>query len=124
MLKRILFAIHLLIGITAILGGLGLIGTNGLGVPVSFLGGSIFASYFFPGVLLIMVGVVNLVAFWLLIRNMVASYEASTCAGLGIIIFEFSEVYIIKQSHWLQVFYFILGILVVVLTQLLNRKKL
>lgn len=121
--KRILHVIYLFIAITATVGGVSLIITNGLGAPLSFLSNTIFNSYFFPGILLMAVGVVNFLAFWLLMKNIAFSYEMGVCAGFGIMIFEFFEVYIIRQSHWLQIVYFFLGIFTIVLVMFLNRKK-
>lgn len=121
-IKILTVFIELFIGMTAILGGFGLIASDGLGTPVSWLNGY-FPSYFIPGLFLIFVGIINFLAAWTLSRNFKHQYEFSTSAGFGIIIFEFFELYIMLHSHFLQIFYLILGIIILVSTMHLIRSN-
>lgn len=120
--KILLLTIELVVGVTAVLGGYGLIFQNELGMSREALSGSIFDSYFWPGVILaLIVGGTNLLAFWKTLKQDKYLAHYSAIAGFGLIIWEFVELYIIKQPHLLQLIYFTLGILILVLTMLILR---
>lgn len=53
--------LEVLMGLAAVGSGIGLILTNGLGMPLESLEGSPFGSYTIPGLVLLLVGVINLV---------------------------------------------------------------
>lgn len=107
---RIGSSILLVIGVSAVLGGLGLIITNGLGMPIHWLLPA-FHSYLVPGlILLCIVGGTHLHAALLLWRGASAAPYSVAIAGFAMVIWVFSELYIIRQPHWLQWFYFGIGI--------------
>jgi hypothetical protein len=86
---------------SAAAGGAGIAATNGLGMPKSWLAGSPFASYLWPGlVLLVVVG------------------GTQAIAGFGMIIWIYVEVTILPVTSWLQPAYFATGTLQVVLVLL------
>lgn len=109
---QIALAIYiLLIGLSAIAGSYGLIFMNGLGMQIESLHGY-FPSFFVPGLILgFIVGGTHLFASYQLIKNQNFAPEASAIAGFGLIIWVYTEIYIIQQAHWLQAVYFALGII-------------
>jgi hypothetical protein len=124
MKEKIFAAFLLLVGLSAVAGGYGLIFMNGLGMSSSYINKwPFYGSFLGPGLILgVIVGGTNLFAsFLIFIKNKVAR-ESALVAGFGMIIFEFFEVYITKESHWLQIFYFLVGITTVVLSELILRK--
>lgn len=113
LISKILSAVLLLTGLSAVAGGYGLIFMDGLGMPLSSLSGSPFASYFWPGIILaFVVGGTNLLASVLLFKNHRLAPEAVGIAGFGMIIWIFTEMYIIFEGHLLHAFYFALGIVI------------
>ena len=89
--------------------------------PVDLLTGSPFDSYVIPGLVLgLIVGGSAFFATVLLIRNSRFALLASIAAGLIIMFFEFVEVLVIGSpagpAFALQVFYFGLGVLIVVVS--------
>lgn len=111
-----------LIGISAVWGGYGLITTNGLGMPVSWLSTSLFTSYFWPGIiLLVLVGGTYLLSAFLLWKQSRLAMEGLATAGFGLLIWIFTEMYIMRQSYWLHVLYFGIGIVTLIGTMLLLK---
>ncbi len=89
---------------------------NGLGMQISSLHGY-FPSFILPGLILgFVVGGTHLIASYLLIKNQKFSPEASAVAGFGMIIWIYTEMYIIQNPHWLQTFYFVVGIITLIAT--------
>lgn len=118
----ILVAIEIIIGITAVVGGINLIATNGLGMPISYLEHSPFQSFIFPGLLLsIIIGGTNIIASVLVIKKSDFMLEFSAVAGFGIMLWIFGELYIIGHSHWLQVLYFALGTIILISIMLMQK---
>lgn len=111
-----LIAALLLVAVSAFAGGIGLAFFNGLNMPVENLGG-IFSSYFWPGMILFfVVGGTNLLGAIMVIKNNKFSPEWSAIAGFGLLIWIYTEIYIIKEVAWLQVLYFALGIVILILS--------
>jgi hypothetical protein len=121
-IRFLLECIELFTGLTALLGGFGLISSNGLGSPTAWLNGY-FSSYTVPGLFLSLVGIVNFFAFWGLQKDYKYKYEVCVSAGFGILLFEFFELYIMLHSHPLQIFYFGLGVLALVFIMLLLKRE-
>lgn len=120
-ISKLLASFLLLIGITALAGGYGLIFRNGLGMPLSSLAGSPFTSYFWPGVILFfVVGGTHVFASIMLFKRHYLSAEFSAIAGFGLLIWVFVEMYIILGGHPLQALYFSFGILTLVLTAIMK----
>lgn len=121
-LRVCLVLLELIIGLTAVRGGYGLLTTNGLGMPLSFLQNSPFPDYTIPAlILLFIVGGANLLAAVLLFRKHRYALEAAAIAGFGLLIWVVVEQYIIPDSHFLQLIYFVLGVICLVLTMFLLK---
>lgn len=127
---RLRAALIFLVGflaLTAIAGGIALLaGLNA--PPVAMLGGSPFGSYTIPGLaLLFVVGGSALVATVMLVRRHPRGVAAAMLAGAVIIGFEIVEVLVIGSpagvARNLQVFYFVLGGLILLLAVSLTRRR-
>lgn len=102
-----LAAIELFVAFTAIGSGIALIKTNGLGAPISLLEHSPFSSYVIPGIILtVVVGGTHAIAFFFIITRHYYRLELSGIAAFGMLIWIFTQMYMIRQSHWLQIIYF------------------
>lgn len=122
-MKKALIALLLFLGITAAIGGIQLIRTNGMGMPADWLSKSPFPNFIIPGlILLFVVGGSGLLAAFLQIKKHKYSIEASVTAGFGILIWIFTELMLIPHASFLQVIYFALGILILILSMLQLKK--
>jgi hypothetical protein len=98
--------------LTAVGGGIGLIETNGLGMPLSFLDASPFTSYLWPGlILLFVVGGTQALAVTTLYRRSAWAPAAAAVAGFGLIIWIYVEVVILPGYMWLHTMSIVSGIL-------------
>lgn len=96
--------------LSALAGGIAIIATNGLGMPVSMLRSGPFDSFLVPGfILIVVVGGTQTTAALLLVARAESSLIWSAVAGFGMIIWIFVETGIIGGSSWLQVLYFVTG---------------
>jgi hypothetical protein len=118
-LRSVLIVLDAFLALTAVAGGIGLL--TGANAPsLEFLQGSPFSSYTIPGLaLLLIVGGCALAATVLTWRRHPFGAPASGLAGVVIIGFEIVEVLVIGSpagiARNLQVFYFTLGLLILVL---------
>lgn len=105
-----LLIVTLFNALSAVISGIALLLTGGLGMPTAFLTGSVFASFTWPGVILVVIvgGTQTLAAVWL-IRRRESALLWSAVAGFGMLIWIFVEVLVIPDSSWLQVTYFATG---------------
>ena len=121
--KIINIVLIILIGflaITTILGGIALL-TGWIPMDVSMLAGSIFPDYTVPGLALTFIaGGSATLAFILLLRKSRFAVLSSATAGIIIMFFEFVEVLVIGSpagvARTLQIIYFGLGTLIVVIS--------
>jgi hypothetical protein len=121
--KQLLF-LHTLVGISAVAGGVGLITTGGLGMPLSVLSDTIFDSFFIPGLILaFIVGGTQLLAAVAIYRRKKYAVEVSAIAAFGLLIWLFTEAMILRERNMLQVLYFGLAILSLILAFLLDNAK-
>ncbi|HMS23088.1 MAG TPA: hypothetical protein PKA38_04995 [Candidatus Levybacteria bacterium] len=105
--QKILSVFVFLVGVSAIVGGYGIIAGNGLGMPRDFLKTSIFNSFFWPGIILFgVVGGTQIIASVMLWVNAGLKRELLAVAGFGLAIWIFVQLYIIESAHILQVIYF------------------
>lgn len=121
-LRILLIGLVAFLALTTIAGGIGLI-TGAIATPIEYLAGSPFSDFTIPGLSLsILVGGAATLATILLLRRHPFALFASVAAGVGIIIFEIVEVMVIGSppgiARNLQVFYFVLGVLILVLSVL------
>jgi hypothetical protein len=119
-LRILLIVLTGFLGIPAILGGIALM-RNLYAPPVDMLQGSPFTSFFLPGLALsVIVGGSALTAMILLIRWHPFGVLVALTSGIIIMFFEFIEVMVIGMpagvSQFMQVFYFMLGTLICVVS--------
>lgn len=120
--KRIVSGFEMLVGLSAVSGGYKIIITDGLGMPVAWLEGSVFTSYFWPAVILSsIVGGTYILSSILMWKNHTRALEASAVAGFGLLIWLFTELYIMTKPHWLQVLYFGFGIVTLIAVFLMQK---
>lgn len=123
-MRKLLIIILFLQGFSAIVSGIEIIRTNGLGIPLQWLSATPFSSFIIPGLILVcVVGGTSILACVLLIKNLRYALEASATAGFGIQIWIFVQLFMINQSSFLQVIYFSSGIIILILVFLLLRNK-
>lgn len=108
------------LALTAIGGGIGLL-TGVMAMPVSYLAGSMFSSFMIPGLsLMVIVGGLALLGGVLAAVGHRFAPVVTAVSGLVIIIFEMVEVLVIGSpagvARNLQVFYFGLGLLILLLS--------
>jgi len=98
--------------LSAIGGGIAILATNGLGMPLSMLSSGPFSSFTGPGlILLIVIGGTQTAAAVLLLRRSPSALAWAAVAGFGMVIWIFVETGIIAGMSWLQVLYFATGVL-------------
>ena len=98
--------------ITAVIGGLSVIVTNGLGMPVSWLRTTPFQDYTIPGViLLVIVGGSALIAALSLQFHHAWQYLIAFASGAILVGWILGEALLIQQTSWLQALYLVVGLL-------------
>lgn len=91
-------------------------------VPMSLLDGSPFKGFLIPGIILLTVnGLGNLFAGILSFRRHKLSGWTGIFFGFALIIWIFVQVSMIGGGHWLQILYFILGIIELILGILIRE---
>ena len=96
--------------LSAIAGGIAVLVTDGLGMPMSFLASGPFTSFAWPGVILaVVVGGSQVLAGGLLIARREASLLWAAVAGFVMLVWIFVETIMIGGGSFLQVLYFATG---------------
>ena len=125
----LLLAILLLFtGVISVASGAAMIATNGMGMPLEWLEGTAFDSYLVPGLILaIVIAGVTILAGILLLKNKKGAHEAAAASGFGLLIWLFTEMYVLEimGSHFLHAIIFTeaLVILLSVMVLLKLNKK-
>jgi len=102
--------------LSALAGMAGLTIGGGMGIPVEYLAGSPFHSYFWPGIILgLIVGGVQVVALLAQRRRSLYAWPLHAAAGLVMMIFIFVELAILLNWSPLHGIYFVAGLIQVVL---------
>lgn len=97
--------------LSALAGGIGILATDGLGMPITFLASGPFTSFTVPGlILIVVVGGTQAFATALLIARRESALLWTAVAGVGMLIWIFVETMLIQGGSWLQVLYFSTGI--------------
>jgi hypothetical protein len=119
---KILSLFFVSIGISAVIGGYKLLVTNGLGMSVALLKDSPFTSYFYPALILIFVigGTYLVAGVFVWTKNRYVC-EVVAIAGFALLIWLFTEMYIMHISHWLHVIYFAFGIFTIIICMVMLR---
>lgn len=88
-MKKLLVLVLSLQGMTSFFGGIELIRTNGMGMPIEWLANSPFDSFLIPGLILMtVIGGTSFAASYLLLKKHRLQHEASAIAGFGILIMD------------------------------------
>ena len=123
-MKKAIAILEFIVGMSAVVGGFNLISNDGLGLPKNWLSNSPFDSYFWPGVILaVVVGGTYILASLSMWKNNKYHLELSSIAGFGLLIWIFTELYILPMSHWLQILYFGIGTLTIVSVLIILKKE-
>ncbi len=125
-MKTVLFILVSFIAVTALVSGIMLV-TNPDGkimnLSVGLLEGTPFKDFVIPGLLLaVLVGGTNLLAVFFNLKRQFSRYNWALAGGVittGWIIF---QIILIGASHWLQAFYLVIGILVILIAYQLKGK--
>ncbi|MEI7615135.1 MAG: hypothetical protein WCJ54_00370 [Actinomycetota bacterium] len=113
--SRIFAILLLFIGLISVVSGIVMIPTNGMGMPLSWLENTVFDSYLVPGLILaLVIGGFGFAAGILLLLRRKCAIEMTASTGFALIIWIFTEIYLIKESFWLQTVMFIIGIIMLV----------
>jgi len=120
------YALIVIVGfaaLSAIGGGIGVVISNGLGMPQSWLQTTPFADYVVPGLILaIVVGGSALLAMILLLAHHTWQYVAAFCAGGIMTGWIVAEVLLIQQASWLQALYLVVGLALMGLSAMLGLR--
>ena len=109
---RVLVGVTAFSALSAVGGGVGMVATDGLGMPRSFLADGPFDSYIGPGmILLLIVGGTQVLALVLLLRRAETRLLAGAVAGFGMLIWIIVEVGLISEFSWPQMIYLGAGVL-------------
>lgn len=124
-IRALLFITDLLVALTAVGGGIALIvGLETGRFPADWLEGTPFSSYVLPGVILaVVVGGSATLAALSLLRSPTGG-GASVLAGVVMMGWIIAEILLLKQPSeptWTEVFYFALGLVMVLLGWLVGR---
>ena len=123
-ISKILAILLLFTGIISIISGIMMIVTNGMGMPVSWLEGTVFTSYLIPGlILLIVIAGATILAGILLIMRKKGALEAAAVSGFGLLIWLFTEMYILTTmgSHFLHAIIFTEALVILIAIMILLR---
>lgn len=112
--NKILFILHLFVGIGALVGGTGAIiePNNPLGISSDVLKGSPFTSFLIPGIILLtIIGLGNLLAALLLKKDMNLKGYSSSIVSWGLVIWIMVQCIILDTVELIHAFYFFIGII-------------
>ncbi|NBC67141.1 MAG: hypothetical protein GVY07_15970 [Bacteroidetes bacterium] len=122
LLKRILSILIGFQGLSGLAGGFGLMldpTGEALGIPQRWLGGSMFDTYFIPGVILFVVlGIFPMICYVGLWKQKSWAISGSFVTGVALVIWIFVEIYMIgyHSNPPLQLIYGLTGILIILVS--------
>jgi hypothetical protein len=122
--SKILAILLLFTGAVSVVSGALMIITNGIGMPLFWLEGTVFTSYLIPGlILLIVISGVTLLSGILLLMRKKGALAASASSGFGLLIWLFTEMYVLTQmgSHFLHAIIFTEALVVLLATMILLK---
>lgn len=125
-MKTVLFVLVSFLAVTALLSGIMLISNPDgkiMNLSVSLLEGTPFKDFTIPGVLLaVLVGGTNLLAVFFNLKRQAGRYNWALAGGIFITGWTIGQLILIGASHWLQAFYLVIGILVILIAYQLKGK--
>ena len=111
LVRRLLIAVGIFNAVSAVGGGIGLLIPGSLGIPLSLIAGSGFTSYFWPGILLILViGGSQCAAVISELRTAGTAAFWTSFAGFAMIIWIFVEMAVMGGYSVLHGIYFAAGV--------------
>ena len=115
--RVVLVVLEILMGLAAVGGGLDLVLTNGrlMGMSAELLEGSPFASFFIPGLVLLVVGIANLASAAAVVLRHRWGAPASVVVGILWIGWFVVQVGVVGLMNWQQPVYFAVGLLIIAL---------
>ena len=122
LISKILAVLLLFTGAISVISGIIIIATNGMGMPLSWLEGTVFTSYLVPGLILsIIIAGVSLFAGIMLIMGKKGALEVAAASGFGLLIWLFTEMYILTSmgSHFLHAIFFTEALLILITVMIL-----
>ena len=126
LLYKILFALHLVVGIGALAGGLAAITNpnNPLGAPTSMLKNSPFTNFLIPGILLFtIIGLGNILSsLTLYFKSKFQGYISSTFT-FALVIWIIVQCVMLRDVVFLHVLFFIIGLLGAILSVIILFNK-
>lgn len=126
LLYRILFILHLVVGIGAMFGGLAAITNpnNPVGVPTSILKSSPFSNFLIPGIILFtVIGLGNLLsALTLSLKSNYQGYISSTFSW-ALVIWIIVQCIMLRDVVFLHVLFFTLGLIQAILSAIILFNK-
>lgn len=121
----VLAAILLLTAVASFISGIFMIVTGGMGMPLRWLEGTVFSSYLVPALILIaIIGGVSLIAGILLIWQKKLAIEISLASGFALLIWIYVEMYLIRESHFLQTIIFAEGVAILIACLILLKMRI
>jgi hypothetical protein len=126
-LKTLLFILVSIIGITATSSGLMMVsdpGGQALNLPISLLDNSPFNNFFIPGILLTIIGAINLFAVFYNMQRNPNRYNWTMAGGILISGWIIVQVILIQNFYWLHFAFLVSGILIMLISLQLKGKAL
>src|SRR5260221_2563675 len=109
--RILLIVVEAFAAVSALVGGYGVIATNGIGMHMAWLKTTAFVDYHVPGLILgILVGGSALIATFLLLVRHPWGYLAALGAGAIMVGWIVGEILLIQQLSWLQLVYALDGL--------------
>ncbi len=123
-ISKILAILLIFTGVISVISGIMMIVTNGMGLPLTWLEGTVFTSYLIPGlILLIIIAGVTFLAGILLLMRKKGALEASAASGFGLLIWLFTEMYVLTKmgSHFLHAIIFTEALVILIVSMILLK---
>ncbi|MDP4261392.1 MAG: hypothetical protein Q8941_02565 [Bacteroidota bacterium] len=124
-MRILLFILVALVAFTSTIGGLFMISYpegNAFEFTADLFEGAFLKNFLVPGITLVLVGSINLVATFSTIQRRHNQYNWSLAGGIAISVWILVEIIILQVIHWSQFGYLIGGILIILLSLRLKGK--
>ena len=95
---------------------------SAFGLPLTLLKKTFFTDFLIPGIILTIVGIINLAAIFFIFQKNRNKYNWSLAAGILISGWIQTEVIMIRGIHWLHFVYFFCGVLIILVSCQLKSK--
>jgi hypothetical protein len=122
--RIILGVLEMIVALGAIPSGISMILTpdgSGMGLDVAWLERSPFESFLVPGIfLLVFNGILQLMGAWLTFRRSTVAGIFGVAVGLVLIFWLLAQIYYLELTHFLQVVFFVIGLLEIYLGRKLH----